>query len=197
MLVHYYLPQFLFQPLSPTSHTPVTLLSYHNFKRSSVSKHINRCQHFTMQLSLLLFQVPPRQNQWLHNSVAPSISCKMYTINLSYSFHAPLNPHTSIPYVISDSHTISYRLSSIITNEMGGYRRTFSIAFYPSVSAKVLCSFQPPVPPNVTPTSLNLQPFQYSDHSFCISQLPLIFLVSVIPLVKLCSDYIRNSTFYQ
>jgi hypothetical protein len=97
ILVHYYLLQFLFQPLSPTSHTHITFLPYHNFKRSSVTKYIIRCQDFTKQLSLLLFQVPSRQNQWLHNSVAPSISCKMYTIKFFYSFHASLNPQTSIP----------------------------------------------------------------------------------------------------
>jgi hypothetical protein len=34
---------------------------------------------------------------------------------LSYSFHAPLNPHTSIPYVIFDSHTIPCIFSNIST----------------------------------------------------------------------------------
>ena len=77
----------------------------------------------------------------------------MYTINLFYSFHTPPKPHTSVPYMISDSHTISYVLSSIITNTMEGYRPAFSVAFYPLVSAKVLCSFRPPVLPNVTPIS--------------------------------------------
>jgi len=34
---------------------------------------------------------------------------------ISRSFHASLNPHTSIPYIIFASHTISYKLPSICT----------------------------------------------------------------------------------
>jgi len=163
--------QFLFQIQNPTSHTHMTLLPFASLLyRNSTHKHIIRNQYFTVCSKhfppLFPLQISVSANPVAAQFVTPINFWNNLLRALSKSFHASLNTHTSVPYIIFASHTISYTFPNIctFTLEVADIHLSVGItALYTSVLVSVFSLFQPLVLSNVTPKKLNLS----TNSMFC------------------------------
>jgi hypothetical protein len=106
---------FLLQFHSPTSHAEIAVLPFRTLP--SISKHIIWCQYFIICPLhcpfLLSLPSSVSANQLATQIGIPFNFLENLPWTLSNSVYASPNPHTSIPYIMFDSHVIQHIFSSI------------------------------------------------------------------------------------
>jgi hypothetical protein len=91
-----------------------------------------RSQYFVILFKTfpLLLTLPSSSSATLFSADhgTPSVTLQNLLCILSICFHPPYNPHISIPYIILDSHNISYIFSRFVTLMSGVLAKHLSMA---------------------------------------------------------------------